>query len=93
LAYLLFDPDIEILLSEFTTYESVRISISVPKQNQITKVNKPNLLKYIRKNCPMLGSIEMVHLMLSTPRNAQNARAYWILRKTTKKELPMKISR
>ena len=56
LAYLLFDPEIEILLSEFTTYESVRISISVPKQNQITKVNKPNLLNYIRKNCPMLES-------------------------------------
>ena len=49
-----YGPDIEILVSEFATYESVRILISVPKKNQITKVNKPNLLKYIRKNCPML---------------------------------------
>ena len=52
----IFGPDIEILVSEFTTYESVRIFISVPKKNQITEVNKPNLLKYITKNCPMLGS-------------------------------------
>jgi len=49
-------PDIEILVSEFTTFESARISISVPKQNQITKVNRPNLMKCIRKKCPMLGS-------------------------------------
>ena len=49
-------PDIEILVSEFTTFESVRISISVSKMIEITKVNKPNLLKYIRKKCPMLGS-------------------------------------
>jgi hypothetical protein len=50
-----YGPDIEILVSEFTTFESVRISISGPKTIEITKVNRLNLMKCIRKNCPMLG--------------------------------------
>ena len=50
-----YGPGIEILVSEFTTFESVRISISGPKTIEITKVNRPNLMKCIRKNCPMLG--------------------------------------
>ena len=47
---------LEILVSESSNFESVRILISVVKTIQITKVNKPNLLKYIRKSCPMLGT-------------------------------------
>jgi len=47
--------DIEILVSEFITFESARISISRPKTNQISKVNMPNLMKCIRKKYPMLG--------------------------------------
>jgi hypothetical protein len=40
----------------------------------------------------------MVHIWLHTLRNAQNARAYWILRKTTKKrttneKLPINVSK
>jgi hypothetical protein len=56
LSICIYGPDIEIFVSEFTTFESVNISISVPKTIEITKVNKPNLFNYIRKKCPMLGS-------------------------------------
>ena len=51
-----YGPDIEILVSKFTTFESTRISISGPKTIEITKVYRPNLLKYIRKNCQILRS-------------------------------------
>jgi hypothetical protein len=44
-----YGPVIEILVSEFTTFELVRISITGPKPIEITKVNRPNLMKCIRK--------------------------------------------
>ena len=50
----LYDPHLQILVREFLTLDLARILISVPKQNQITKVNKPNLLKNIIKNYPIL---------------------------------------
>ena len=79
----IYGPDIEILVSEFTTIESVRILISVPKQNQITKTNQPNLFQYIRKKIP----IEMVHLLLRTPRNAQKCTSLLDLTKDYKKRI------
>ena len=48
-----YGPDIEILVSEFTT---VRFSISLPRRNQNTKVNRPNLMRCIIKNCQILGT-------------------------------------
>jgi hypothetical protein len=50
-----YGPGFEILVSEVLTLDLARILISVVKTNQMTKVNKPNLLKYIIKNYPMLG--------------------------------------
>ena len=67
-----YGPDIEILVSKFTTFESVRISISGPNTIEITKVNRPNLMKCIRKIAQCLESIETVHIWLRTPRNAMH---------------------
>jgi len=45
----------EILVSKFSTLDLTRISKPGPKTIEITNVNRPNLLKCIRKNCPMVG--------------------------------------
>jgi hypothetical protein len=49
----------------------------------------PNLIKCIRKNCPM-ESIEMVHIWLHTPRNAMG---YWIFGQTAKTKTQIGISK
>ena len=52
-----YGPEIEILVSEFTTFESVRISISGPKTIEITKVNWLKLTHHemYQKKLPILG--------------------------------------
>jgi hypothetical protein len=53
---LLYCPGFEILVREFTNLDLARILISLPKLNQIKNQNKPKVLEYIEKKCPMLGT-------------------------------------
>ncbi len=80
--------DIEILVPViFNIFQSVRISISVPKMNQITQSNKENPLKCIEKNTLCLESVQLVNTWLSARQNTQKRRTCLIICKNRKKTL------
>jgi hypothetical protein len=66
--------DIEILVPVISTFQSVRISISVPKMNQITQSNKANPLKCIEKITMCLESVQLVNILLSARQNTKKRR-------------------